>query len=287
MVLKRVKVPKNGHLNGPEGDKGTMNTAPPAASTANIPMDHSMGAAPRANGEGSGPFGPPQKTSIFHHGAAWLLVDREKTQSTPQYPGKYPASPTTSPHHPDNITHLPVTSKDDADVLWQQKVSHKCRPPWQPPWLWPTMVETITAPAKAPLLHQSQMSLRQYTLWRCWVGALASASAGHVAIDDELWCRGYGGEGVHCYVRVFVVVINGNAYLLWPRGTAICCTHFRGGGSRPPAAAGSSPQTPDKPRHCTPCTGAVPRACQRRWGPRWDSMRGRRPQGAIASMIAM
>jgi hypothetical protein len=57
-------------------------------------MDRSMGAAPLANGEGPGPlFGPPQKTSIFHHGAARLLVDtREKTQSTPQYP----ASPTTT-----------------------------------------------------------------------------------------------------------------------------------------------------------------------------------------------
>jgi hypothetical protein len=215
-----------------------------------------MGAAPLANGEGPGPFGPPQKTSIFHHGAARLLVDQEKSQSTPQYP----ASPTTSPAHPDTISHLPVASKDDADVLWQQKMSHKCRPPWQPPWLWPTMVETIAAPAKAPLLHQSQTSSRRYTLWRRWVGALASA--GHVAVDDELWCQGCSGEGVHCYVKVFFVVIDGDAYLIWPRETPICCTHFRGGGSRPPAAAGPSPQMPDKPRHCTPCTGAAPRACR-------------------------
>ena len=35
------------------------------------------------------------------------------------------------------------------------------------------------------------------------MGALASASAGHVVVDDESWCLGCGGEGVHCYVRVF------------------------------------------------------------------------------------
>ncbi len=37
-------------------------------------------------------------------------------------------------------------------------------------------------------------------------------------------------------------MIDGDTYLLWPRGTAICCTHFRGGGSRPPAAAANARQ---------------------------------------------
>ncbi len=47
---------------------------------------------------------------------------------------------------------------------------------------------------------------------------LASASAGCVAINDKLWCRGCGGEGVHCYVREFLVMSNSNAYPRWPRG---------------------------------------------------------------------
>ena len=206
----------------------------------------------------SGPFGPPQKTSIFHHGAAGFLwiVKRHNPHHNTQL------APLLAPAHPDNITHLPVASKDDADVLYQQKMSHKCRPPWQPPWLWPTMVETIAAPAKVLLLHHSQTSSKGYCLWRRWVGALASASAGHVVVDDESWASGAAGKGSTA-MWGFFVVIDGDSYLLWPRGTKICCTHFRGGGSRPLVAAGPSPQMPDKPRH--------PRVCRRRWGPRWNS----------------
>jgi hypothetical protein len=43
-------------------------------------------------------------------------------------------------------------------------------------------------------------------------GALASASAGHVAVKNESRCQGVWREGVHCNVRVFSVVSNGDAY---------------------------------------------------------------------------
>lgn len=115
-----------------------------AAAAPPIPMNYLLGAAPLSNGEGPGPlFGPPLKTSIFHHGAlifpGFLVGDWETTQL--HNIAQLAPSPSPQQHRPP-----PSSSKDAADVLWQRQISHKCHPPWQPPRL-RSMAVTVVAPA--------------------------------------------------------------------------------------------------------------------------------------------
>ncbi len=200
----------------------TVNTTPPAASTANISTNYSLGAAPLSKWWGPGPFGPPQKTSIFHHGAliARLLGDWETTQPTPLCPAS-PTSPSPRQQGPPSCC-----LQGQCQRIMAVKNVSQVLPPWQPPWLWPSMAVTVAATAKVPLLHQLQTSLRQHCWWWRWGGG-AGIGVGRVschwqwiAVLGVQWWRG------PLLCKGVLVMSDGDAYLQRPRGTAIWLIDF-------------------------------------------------------------